>query len=99
MRTTNPAAVRAIANGWLICALAERDAAAATEALSAVNDKDILHEGDHIHFPRPFAEGLIARMTNDEHKAQLAFAAARAEQEKIVQAQPDYGLSRCACLV
>ena len=34
-------------------------------------------------------------MTNDEHKAQLAFTAARAEQEKIVQAQPDYGPAWC----
>ena len=34
-------------------------------------------------------------MTNDEHKAQLAFTAARAEQEKNVQAQPDYGPAWC----
>ena len=34
-------------------------------------------------------------MTNDEHKAQLAFTAARDEQEKIVQAQPDYGPALC----
>lgn len=95
IRTTNPAAVRAVANDWLNCALAERDAAASTEALSAVDDKDTLRGGDHIYFPRPFAEGLIARMTNDEHKAQLAFAAARAEQEKIVQAQPDYPFPLC----
>jgi len=32
-------------------------------------------------------------MANDEHNAELAFAAARAEQEKTVQAQPDYGPS------
>jgi serine/threonine-protein kinase len=40
-------------------------------------------------------EGLIARMTNDEHQAQLAFTAAHAEQEKTVQAQPDYGPAWC----
>jgi serine/threonine-protein kinase len=34
-------------------------------------------------------------MTNDKHKAQLAFTAARAEQEKIVQAQADYGPAWC----
>src|SRR5438105_9359865 len=34
-------------------------------------------------------------MTNDEYKAQLAFTAARAEQEKTVQAQPDYGPAWC----
>src|SRR5678816_2829116 len=31
----------------------------------------------------------------DEHKAQLAFTAARTEQEKNVQAQPDYGPAWC----
>jgi Flp pilus assembly protein TadD len=34
-------------------------------------------------------------MTNDEHNAQLAFTAARTEQEKTVQAQPDYGPAWC----
>src|SRR5206468_9108478 len=48
-----------------------------------------------VNFTRPFAEGLIARMTNDEQKAQLAFTAARAEQEKKIQAQPDYGPAWC----
>jgi serine/threonine-protein kinase len=48
-----------------------------------------------VNFTRPFVEGVIARMTNDEQKAQLAFTAARAEQEKIVQAQPDYGPAWC----
>ena len=40
-------------------------------------------------------EGVIARMTNDEQNARSAFTAARAEQEKIVQAQPDYGPAWC----
>jgi hypothetical protein len=40
-------------------------------------------------------EGVIARMTNDDHKAQLAFTAARAEQEKTVQAQADFGPAWC----
>ena len=38
-------------------------------------------------------EALVARMANDEQKARSAFAAARAEQEKIVEAQPDFGPS------
>jgi TolB-like protein len=98
IRAKNPAAVREnswVAWNWLFCALAERDAAAATEALSALPDKEILPDGAHIYFPRAFAEGVIARMANDEHKAQMAFAAARAEQEKIVQAQPDYSYPLC----
>ena len=34
-------------------------------------------------------------MMKDENKAHSAFAAVRAEQEKIVQAQPDYGPAVC----
>ena len=34
-------------------------------------------------------------MTNDEHNAQLAFTAARAKQEKTVQAEPNYGPAWC----
>jgi TolB-like protein/tRNA A-37 threonylcarbamoyl transferase component Bud32/Tfp pilus assembly protein PilF len=98
IRAKNPAVVREnqwLAWNWLFCALAEHDAAAATEALSALPDKEILPDGAHIYFPRAFAEGVIARMTNDEHKAQMAFAAARVEQAKIVQAQPDYPFPLC----
>src|SRR6266403_565087 len=95
LRATNPAAVRsATAGNWLFCALAERDGAAATQALSALGDKEI-RIVDHVRFNRAFVEGLIARMTNDEQKAQSAFTAARAEQEKIVAAQPDFGPSWC----
>ena len=46
---------------------------------------------DVFRFNRPFVEGIIARMTKDDDKAQSAFTTARAEQEKIVQAQPNYG--------
>ncbi len=34
-------------------------------------------------------------MTKDETRARTAFEAARAQQEKIVQAQPDYGPALC----
>src|SRR6266545_2402985 len=95
LRATNPAAVRSVtAENWLFCALAERDGAAATQALSALGDKEI-RIVDQVHFNRAFVEGLIARMTNDEQKAQSAFTAAHAEQEKIVAAQPDFGPSWC----
>ena len=94
IRATNPAAMPKIIPAWLGCALVERDVAAVKEALLAAGEESPLG-GDAIHFPRPFVEGLIARMTNDEHKAQLAFTTARDEQEKIVQAQPDYGPALC----
>ena len=96
IRATNPAAgTSAIAHDWLFCALAERDGAAATQALSALNKNEI-SLGDKVSFNRHFVEGLIARMRNDERNAQLAFAAARAEQERIVEAQPDFGPAWCA---
>jgi TolB-like protein/Tfp pilus assembly protein PilF len=95
LRATNPAAgTSAIAHDWLFCALAERDATAAKEALSALSDSEIWLV-DKVQVNRAFVEGLIARMTNDERKAQLAFAAARAEQEKIVESQPDFGPAWC----
>jgi tetratricopeptide (TPR) repeat protein len=88
---TNPGATPNVDDFRLLCALAERDAAAAREALSRIAE---MYEGV-VHFTPTFMEGLIARMTNDEHKAQSAFAAARVEQEKIAQAQPDYGPPLC----
>jgi len=93
IRATNPAAMPQIAPWWLRCALAERDIVAAKDALLASDEFPL--GLDAVNFTRPFAEGVIARMTNDEHKAELAFAAARAEQEKKVQAQPDYGPAWC----
>ena len=83
----------AIANAadvWLFCALAERDPAAAERALVALGDNPCWAECTII-LNRSFGEGLLARMTKDEARARTAFEAARAQQEKIVQAQPDYG--------
>jgi serine/threonine-protein kinase len=82
-----------IAFRWLPCALAERDVAAAKDALLASDEFPLGINA--VNFTRPFAEGVIARMTNDDHKAQLAFTVAHAEQEKTVQAQPDYGPAWC----
>jgi serine/threonine protein kinase/tetratricopeptide (TPR) repeat protein len=93
IRAENPAGVRGIANNWLICALAERDAAAAKDALIALSETPLL-DGS-VQLNRPFVEGLIARMTKDDAKARAAFTAARADQEKIVQAEPNYGPPRC----
>jgi len=94
IRATNPAAVQSIADLWLTCALAERDATAANNALVAAGEMPIVLSVENV-FPRPFLEGVIARMINDEAKARSAFTAARAEQEKIVQAQPNYGPALC----
>ena len=97
VRTTDPGAIPKIGNAWLLCALAEGDADAAKNALVALGEDPIdLASGDNVVFNRSFVEGLIARLMKDEDKARSAFTAARAEQEKIVQAQPNYGQAMCA---
>ena len=73
--------------------MAERDPAAASDAL-AVLGENALSDGP-IQLSRRFVEGIIARMIKDDSKARSAFTAARAEQEKIVEAQPDYGPALC----
>jgi TolB-like protein len=95
IRAANPAAVQRIAELWIICALAERDAAAANNALIASGENPIALSSENVFFNRPFVEGVIARMTKDDAKARSAFTAARTEQEKIVQGQPNYGPALC----
>ena len=89
-----PGAIVRAADVWFVCALAERDPAAAERALVALGDNPSVSEGT-ISLSRSFGEGLLARMTKDEARARTAFEAARAQQEKIVQAQPDYGPALC----
>jgi serine/threonine protein kinase/TolB-like protein/Tfp pilus assembly protein PilF len=95
IRATNPTAASLVANSRFMCALAEHDAAAAKNALSAISEDQFALLTDQVLFNRSFFEGLIARMTNDDGKARTAFIAARAEQEKIVQAQPNFGPALC----
>jgi serine/threonine protein kinase/Flp pilus assembly protein TadD len=93
IRAKNPADIENVADAWLTCALAERDAPAARAALSASGENPL--SDDVIQFNRPFLEGVIARMANDSDKARAAFTAARAVQEKVVQTQPNYGPALC----
>jgi TolB-like protein/class 3 adenylate cyclase/Tfp pilus assembly protein PilF len=93
VRATNPTAVPSIADAWLSCALAERDAVAVKNALNAFGEIPLTDYA--VHLNRPLMEGVIARMTKDDGKADAAFTAARAEQEKAVQAQPNYGPALC----
>jgi TolB-like protein/Tfp pilus assembly protein PilF len=93
IRTTNPASMPQLAGLSLLRALAERDVAAAKDALLVSDEFPLARQA--VHFTRPFVEGVIARMTNDEQNAQLAFAAAREKQEKTVEAEPNYGPAWC----
>ncbi len=89
-----PSAIAPAADVWFMCALAEHDSAAAERALVALGDNASWGEGA-IFLSHGFGEGLLARMTKDEARAHAAFEAARTQQEKIVQAQPDYGPALC----
>jgi len=95
VRATNPGATQSIVNYWLFCALAERDAAGARDALIASGENPITLANENVVFSRPFVEGLIARMTNDDAKARSAFTSARLEQEKIIVVEPNYGPALC----
>jgi len=94
IRATNPGAIHQMADSLMCCALADRDPEAARAALIAAGENTPLND-DAVHFNRSFVEGIIAGLEKDEVKAHAAFKAARAEQEKIVQAQPDYAPSLC----
>jgi TolB-like protein/Flp pilus assembly protein TadD len=95
IRATDPGALQSNADLWLICALAERDAAAAKDALIAAGERPIVLASGNVLFSRPFVEGVISRMTQNDAAARSAFTAARADQEKIVESQPNYGPAVC----
>jgi TolB-like protein/Flp pilus assembly protein TadD len=93
VRQKSPAGIQSVADSWFTCALAERDPAAAERAVTALGENSL--SNDSVYFNRSWAEGVIGRMMKDNRKAQAAFTVARAEQEKIVQAQPNYGPALC----
>jgi TolB-like protein/predicted Ser/Thr protein kinase/Tfp pilus assembly protein PilF len=93
IRAANPVAIRDIAGEWLTCALAERDAATAANALAVHGDRGL--GNDVVKYSPRFMEGLIARLTQDDVKERAAFTLARAEQEKLVRAHPDDAGALC----
>jgi len=93
VRAENPAEIQSASESWLYYALAEHDTAAAQDALVAMHNT--LLSDDTVQFPHHFIEGVIARMIKDQSKANLAFLAARVEQEDIVRAEPNYAPSLC----
>jgi tetratricopeptide (TPR) repeat protein len=93
IRATNSAILPNVANDWLSCALAERDVAGAQDALNAFGELPLTDYA--VHLNRLLMEGVIARMKGDDKAAWAAFIAARAEQEKAVEAQPNYAPALC----
>ncbi len=93
MLKDNPGSAESIAPYWLYLAFCEHDSVAAARALAVFGNKTL--GPDAVVFGRTFFEGLLARMKGDAATARAAFTEARAAQEQIVQAQPDYGPALC----
>ena len=93
IRVKDPEAIKSVADSWLICALAERDAPGAEAALVALGDNVFGNDAVQLH--PDFGEGLVARMMKDEATARAAFTRERIAQEKRIAQQPDYGPAIC----
>ena len=89
IRSKDPEAMKTVADTALVCALAERDAAAGQAALVALGENSF--GTDAVLLRAAFGEGLVARMMKDEAKARAAFSKDRVTQERVVAQQPDYG--------
>ena len=85
----DPANARRLATSRVFLAFAERDADRGLQALADLGEKT--WGPNAMQFPRPAGDGIFFRLKGDTAAAQASFARARAVQEKIIQAQPDYG--------
>jgi serine/threonine protein kinase/tetratricopeptide (TPR) repeat protein len=94
--TENPASARDLTRGRFFVGLYRRDFAAAERALAALNEGTLNGRGiGAIELSRAYAHGLVARMKGDAAGAEVAFSAARSQQEKAVRANPDDGSQLC----
>ena len=84
----DPTNVRAVAKSRLQVAIYERDLPGIAKALSTLGDE--WFGSDNEKFSPAFMHGLLARMQGDSAGAKTYFTRAREEQEKLVQAQPNY---------
>jgi tetratricopeptide (TPR) repeat protein len=94
LRTDQPAAMADVADSWFISAMATRDQTEGEQALIAVGQNACWGDGP-FSLRQHFGEGLLARMALDEARAHAAFAAARIEQEQLVQKQQSYAPALC----
>jgi serine/threonine-protein kinase len=89
----DPSAVEAIAEQWLYIALCRRNAAEMASALTAIPLLGIVPF--NVRMPRPFCEGLVARVQGNTPAALAAFRAARVEMENVLRDQPEYAEGLC----
>jgi TolB-like protein/Tfp pilus assembly protein PilF len=89
----DPSAVEAIAEQWLYIALCRRDSVEMGSALTAIPPLGIVPF--NVRIPRPFCEGLVARVRGDAGAAASAFTSARSEMENVLRDQPEYPEGLC----
>jgi len=88
----NPAAAADWGEAWIYLALCERDPALAQRALATIPDGFNM---DALNISFHFMEGCVARTFGDDEAAQKSFTSARAEVERTVREQPDFGPPLC----
>ncbi len=91
--TEDSTAATTLADTWLNLAFCERDSAGVGRAMVALSTNT--YRVDAVLLSRSFIEGLMARVRGDTAAARAAFTTARAQQEELVRAQPDYGPALC----
>jgi tetratricopeptide (TPR) repeat protein len=89
----SPASSTRLAPVRIFLASVERDAGAAERALTDLGDDT--YGPDAIQFSRWYGEGVLARWRGDAAAAHASFTTARDAQQRIVDAQPDYGPALC----
>jgi TolB-like protein len=86
----DPATAADLADQWFYLALCERDPAVAAQAIAVMPPRGTSTD---VNFPRAWCEGWADRIKGDEAGAHAAFLAARAELQKSVTEEPNYGPS------
>jgi TolB-like protein/Tfp pilus assembly protein PilF len=89
----NPTSGARLAAVRIFLATAERDPKAGLRALADLGKNT--YGPDAILYTRAFGEGFFGRLKGDAVAAQAGFTKARAEQQQIVNAQPDYAPAVC----
>jgi len=89
----NPTSGARLAPVRIFLASAERDPGAGERALADLGENT--YGPDAIRYTRAFGEGFFGRLKGDAAAAQSGFGKARAQQQQIVNAQPDYGPALC----
>jgi len=89
----DPNAAAELAEEWFYVAICERDWTTAQRAMAATS-RDVCH-AENVAFPSSWCDGFLARARGDAEAARKAFSIARAESEKIVREQPNFGEALC----